>query len=127
MRRKDLLLWSVSVAAAAAGAALVLRYNPIGVLRACPLRALTGVPCPTCGGTESLTDMLRGRIWASFLANPMVATVSLAIAASGVSSLFLIPWAPRIRLPRWPSGLLLPSVVLLLILANWLYLFLRTR
>ncbi|MFL6136755.1 MAG: DUF2752 domain-containing protein, partial [Frankiaceae bacterium] len=41
---------AVAAVAAAAGA-VHLRWRPATV---CPLRALTGVPCPLCGGTTAL-------------------------------------------------------------------------
>jgi hypothetical protein len=127
MRRWDLLLWSASVAAAGAGAMLILRFNPLGVLRPCPLRMLTGIPCPTCGGTESLMEILHGSLSGAFRANPMVAAAFLLIAASGVAGIATLPWAHHVRAPRRPTGLVLLAAILVPILANWLYLFIRAR
>nr|MEE4267918.1 DUF2752 domain-containing protein [Candidatus Krumholzibacteria bacterium] len=39
----------------------------------CPLRDITGVPCPTCGGTHSAASLAAGRWLDAFLANPVVA------------------------------------------------------
>jgi peptidoglycan/LPS O-acetylase OafA/YrhL len=55
------------------GLALVW-FQPDLVLRLahCPLRDLTGVPCPTCGGTGAAVALTEGR-WAEALAaNPLV-------------------------------------------------------
>ena len=36
----------------------------------CPLRTLTGVPCPLCGMTTSVEGTLRGHVGAALAANP---------------------------------------------------------
>lgn len=52
----------------AAGAVLPLLPGHPGF--ACPLRSLTGVPCPLCGMTTSVEDTLRLHVHAAFAANP---------------------------------------------------------
>jgi hypothetical protein len=52
----------------AAGAALPLLPGHPGF--ACPLRRLTGVPCPLCGMTTSVEDTLRLHVHAALAANP---------------------------------------------------------
>ena len=56
------------------GLALV-RFMPDLVLRLahCPLRDLTGLPCPTCGGTHATVALAHGRWAEAFKANPLVA------------------------------------------------------
>lgn len=127
MRRRDLLLWSASVAVASVGAILILRMNPLGVLRPCPLRALTGIPCPTCGGTEAFKDVLHGDLTGAIRANPLVAAVLVLVAGSGIAGIAALPWARHLRAPRVPAGFFLFAALLVLILANWIYLFLRAR
>jgi hypothetical protein len=39
----------------------------------CPLRDLTGIPCPTCGGTHAALALAHGRFATAFTANPLVA------------------------------------------------------
>lgn len=64
-----------------AGAAVrATMAHPIGL--ACPLRTLTGVPCPLCGMTTSVTAMSRLRIGEALAANPggvVVALVAVAV------------------------------------------------
>ena len=43
----------------------------------CPLRWLTGIPCPACGLTTAAVDLTHGRLLASLADNP--AALALAI------------------------------------------------
>ena len=54
----------------------------------CVFRAVTGVPCPFCGGTTSTVALAHGNIAAAFAASP-IAPVMLAA----------FPWLGRLRLP----------------------------
>jgi hypothetical protein len=123
MRRRDLLLWPLAVAAAAGGALLILHVNPVGLLVGCPLRIWTGIPCPTCGGTLAVRELLAGHLLGALAANPLVTLVILTIMASGIAALVALPWAGRIRTPWRPSGRLILILVIGLLALNWLYLF----
>ena len=48
---------------------LVLPWRPATL---CLLRALTGVPCPFCGGTTAMVQLGRGDLAAAFAASPLV-------------------------------------------------------
>ena len=43
-----------------------------GLLLPCPLRTLTGVPCPLCGMTTAATGLASGDLGAALAANPFV-------------------------------------------------------
>jgi hypothetical protein len=59
----------------------------------CPLRTLTGVPCPLCGMTTSVEATVHGHVGRALAANP-VGIVAVAVAA------FLLVRRPAtIRLP----------------------------
>jgi hypothetical protein len=80
----------------AAGAAIAATgvHSPL----ACPLRTLTGVPCPLCGMTTSVEATLHGDLGAALAANPAgVVAVAAALAVQFVR-------APRIVLPRVVSA-----------------------
>ncbi|MFB4316291.1 DUF2752 domain-containing protein [Actinomadura sp. 21ATH] len=72
------------MATAAMGAAWIHRVNDPGVL--CPLRAVTGIPCPLCGGTTVFIEMGSGRPVQAVLANPVAfaGAVALALAPLGL-------------------------------------------
>jgi hypothetical protein len=68
--------------AAAAGvtAGVALPLFPVHLPFACPLRASTGVPCPLCGMTTSVTETVRLDLGAAVAATPAgVAAVSAAL------------------------------------------------
>jgi len=53
---------------------------PVEVVPPCPLRPLTGVPCPLCGMTRGVTAAVHGQIGHALFLNPgSIAAVILAI------------------------------------------------
>jgi hypothetical protein len=47
----------------------------------CPLRALTGIPCPFCGGTTAAADVGHGNLVGALRANPVVLVGALVVVA----------------------------------------------
>jgi hypothetical protein len=74
----------------------------------CPLRTLTGVPCPLCGMTTSVTDTVRGHLASAVAANP----AGLLVVAAAVA-LLAVPRLRSVDVPVW-----LPYVALALM---WLW------
>ena len=88
-----------------AGVTLPLLPGHPGI--ACPLRRLTGIPCPLCGMTTSVEQTLRLHLHAATSANPAgLLVVVLAIV-------FVIRRPHRLAVP----ALLLP----VLLAAMWLF------
>jgi hypothetical protein len=89
----------------AAGVALPLVPGHPGI--ACPLRRLTGVPCPLCGMSTSVEQTVHLHLHAALAANPA------GVVAVVVAILLLV-----LR----PRRLSVPSVMLPLVLAAmWLF------
>src|SRR5205814_9810273 len=83
------------VAAAAVGPVLPL-HPPL----ACPLRSLTGIPCPFCGMTRACVAAVHGHLGTSLSFNPGgVLVVLLAIAVLVRPQLVV-----RARPPTWLIG-----------------------
>jgi hypothetical protein len=70
------LIWSVVGLAAAA---LVVLASPlVGLVPlSCPFKAVTGLPCPTCGATRAVLAFLHGEWPAAFRLNPLLALAFL--------------------------------------------------
>jgi hypothetical protein len=92
--------------------AVHLRHRPATV---CPLRALTGLPCPFCGGTTAAADLGRGRLGAAFLASP------LALALAAALPVARTPWRP----PWWGRPALRRVVVVGVLVAAELWQLVR--
>lgn len=71
------LLRVAGVAAVAPALAALHRWHDPGVL--CPLRRLTGVPCPACGSTTVLIELGGGHLGAAVAANPVTVLAGLAL------------------------------------------------
>ena len=95
-----------------AGFARGFMAHPPGL--ACPLRTLTGIPCPLCGMTTSVTATTHLHLGAAMAANP--AGVVAVIIAIGV---LFAGAVERVRLPT-----LLAPVALL---AMWCFELARFR
>jgi len=73
----------------------------------CPLRLLTGVPCPLCGSTTSVRTVLGGDPVAALAVSPVG-------VAAVIAAVVLLVWRPaRVRVP-W-------VVALVLLAGSWLY------
>ncbi len=118
--RQLALLWGV-----AAASALVLRPFWLAVaplMPACPFRAITGIPCPTCGSTHAAVALMHGRLGAALAANPLATFAGIAFFAGGLAAPVwaALRWpvldvpAP---LPRW-----LRAAIVAALLASWAYL-----
>jgi predicted ABC-type sugar transport system permease subunit len=67
-------------AAAAIGAlALASLHIPGRPATVCPLRALTGIPCPLCGGTTAAVNVGRFDLLGALRANPFVVVGALLV------------------------------------------------
>lgn len=64
----------------------------------CPLRSLTGVPCPFCGLTTATVALTHGRWYAAAAANPFVYLLAALVAGTApVLVARAAGWAPAPR------------------------------
>jgi hypothetical protein len=108
---------------------LIARFFPFELLNLgpCPWRFMTGVPCPTCGGTRAVMALSRLEVPAALELNPLVAAAGVAAAvyvvhALGVWLLGWRRWRPSVSSPRALMALRVGAVAALLL--NWAYLVL---
>ena len=77
-------------------AAIVLSVSPVDPVPPCPLRTLTGIPCPLCGSTRGVIAAVHGHIGHALALNP--ASIGVLILAL----LMVAGWrVERIRIPVW--------------------------
>ena len=81
------------------GAAAVLSAAPGDQGLPCPMRAVTGIPCPFCGMTTSVTAAVRFDIASAWAANPMG---MVAVVAAVV--LLVLRGVTEVRVPWWLIG-----------------------
>lgn len=103
---------------AGAGLRLMALLSPwLGRLPACPLKAMTGLPCATCGLTRSMVALGGGRWSEAFHWHP--------VAVLGLAALPLIAIWDLVRAwkgeayPSLPDSLLLRLTAGALLLGTW--------
>ena len=92
--------------AALVGAAGIWPALPVHPPLACPLRSLTGIPCPLCGMTRACVAAMHGHLGASLAFNP--AGVLVVVAA--VVAVLRPQWLSRLRIPMWTAALALGAL-----------------
>lgn len=105
-----------TVAASLLAAAVVV---PLGIFE-CPLRAATGIACPTCGCTRAFHFFVRGDFGLSLHASPLGALAAAACVVHLAWTLLRLaglPYAPR--LPQANAALRCSAVVAIVL--NWAY------
>ncbi|HUV11607.1 MAG TPA: DUF2752 domain-containing protein [Acidimicrobiia bacterium] len=83
-------------AAAMVGIAALRPAIPFEFVPPCPLRTITGIPCPMCGMTRGVTSLVNGDFAHALLMNP----ASYLVIALAV--LLFVQWRTRrIVIPVW--------------------------
>lgn len=103
---------------------LLLKYDPhrgIPLVPPCPLRALTGIECPGCGGLRASWSLLHGDLASAWESNPMVFVVIPALAVGLV--LWLKAAVLNTAVPQLPRpvvwGILALSAVWVIARNTW--------
>lgn len=116
--------WIISCAAVVAACLLahLIRCLPLPH-PICGFRALTGCPCPFCGGLRCLENLFFLNFAQALILNPLVflvCMVALTMSLVKIAAHFF-PISPN-RPPQTASRFPWSKIILSLILANWLYL-----
>ncbi|HVO09959.1 MAG TPA: DUF2752 domain-containing protein [Vicinamibacteria bacterium] len=115
-----LVFGAISALAGLAVSVLHLDRLPLTL---CLFKGMTGLPCPTCGGTRALGRLFAGDLAGAVLMNPLAALGALLVFGWAIADLVLLPTRRALALelhPRLAQVLRATAVVLLLL--NWAFL-----
>jgi hypothetical protein len=94
----------------------------------CTFKALTGLPCPTCGSTRALGRLALFDVAGAFTMNPLATLVFGLVAVWAFVDLMLLPQRRALSLEVQPRlRWVLRTTALVLFLANWVYLLVASR
>ncbi len=90
----------------------------------CVFKAMTGIPCPTCGSTRAVILLSQGHLLSAFRVNPATSAVVVAALVAFLCRMIALAFdlpGVRIGLSDQEKNLVRVSAVLALLL-NWSYL-----
>jgi len=94
----------------------------------CLFKAVTGLPCLTCGTTRAFARLFALDLPGAVSMNPLSAAVALALVPWGVADLVLIPKGRAMALEISPAvAPFLRVTAVTLLAANWAYLMVVGR
>lgn len=114
-RHQGLALLALS--AISLGAAVLLRDLAPDV-NLCGVKALSGLPCPFCGGVRATAALGRGALAEAFVWNPAIVLLHAGLLVSGLA--LVAGRTPPWLAPGRPGWVFRAAAVTLL--ANWVYL-----
>lgn len=94
----------------------------------CAFKAVTGLPCLTCGTTRAFARLFTLDLTGAVTMNPLAAAVALALIPWGLVDLVLLPRGRALALEISPAFAPFVRVAaVMLVVANWAYLIVAGR
>jgi hypothetical protein len=116
-------LWAV---VAVGALALVPYWRTLSsTLPLCPMRSLSGLPCPTCGTTRAVASAVGGRWLDAVLYNPLVTLAAIAFVVIGLAAPAWVRLGGRVPDLRTAPSIRLRIAIASGLAGNWLYLIAR--
>jgi len=103
---------------------IIARTMPVlSLAPSCVFRALTGIPCPTCGATHAVVYLSHGEVSAAFMMNPLTAVCLIVAFLVFFYSLATLSFnLPKINIMLSSKECTILRVgVIILILIQWAY------
>ena len=109
-----------ALAATAAVGLLHLDRLPFSL---CVFKAVSGLPCLTCGTTRALGRLVRLDLVGALAMNPLATVGVLALVPWALADLALLPWGRAVSLDLSPAGARRARVaVVAALVLNWAWL-----
>jgi hypothetical protein len=94
----------------------------------CTFKAVTGLPCMTCGTTRTLGLLFRGDLGHALSMNPLATVAGIGLAAWGLGDLWLLRRQAALGVDVDPGARrFLRVTAVVLVMANWAYLIAAGR
>jgi hypothetical protein len=95
----------------------------------CRFKAVTGLPCPTCGATRTFGRLFALDLPGAFAMNPLIFVVATAVVVWALADavLWMRGRALTLRLPSGRGLRVLRAVVIVAVVVNWAWLIASGR
>ncbi len=105
----------------------LLRIDRLNVAL-CYSKALTGLPCPSCGSTRAAGRLFALDVPGALAMNPLATLVALALCVWALGDLALLPRRRALGVLVAPrAGFVLRAAAIVALLVNWAYLLAAGR
>jgi hypothetical protein len=105
---------------------LVARFVPVlSMGPVCPLKALAGIPCATCGMTRAFVALAHGDPAAAWAASPLGALLAGAVWLLALADLVRVAAGAPLPAPGPRAARAAAAAGLVALLANWAWLVAR--
>jgi len=95
-------------------------------MKGCNFRSIFHFPCPSCGGTRAISNLIEGKIGRSFLENPLIFFVSVFLFVFSVISIYTYLKGYKLKLILEKKEILFLKIFLIFaFFLNWAYLILK--
>jgi len=91
-------------------------------LPTCPVKAMTGLPCLTCGAARAGLALSRMDLAGALSINPLAAVAWLTLVGGGMVVGLLTLLDIPVREPEWRLSLSMRCLLVVVFLTNWAYL-----
>ena len=105
---------------------LAARFLPVlALLVVCPMRALAGIPCATCGMTHAFVALAHGEVAAAFAASPAGALLAAGAWLYVAADLVRAAAGARLPVPSARAARLAAAAAVAVLVLNWAWLVAR--
>lgn len=93
----------------------------------CPIKTVSGIPCPACGSTRSVIQLVQGDFWGAIQSNPFGLLIFITLIFTPLWLIYDITtkkeslWQFYQNVESFVRRKKIAVFLILLVLANWLW------